>query len=63
MERAEIVTDRHYTKAEYLKLLRDSLHKYEYLDGEVRMMAGGDAGAFTYYRQPLFCASFRIKKV
>jgi Uma2 family endonuclease len=41
MERAEIATDRHYTKAEYLELLRDSLHKYEYLDGEVRMMAGG----------------------
>ena len=41
MEAEKVITDRHYTKEEYFDLLRDSLHKYEYLDGRVKMMAGG----------------------
>lgn len=32
---------RHYTKEEYFSLLEKSLHKLEYLDGEIRMMSGG----------------------
>ena len=40
MEAAKTL-DRLYTKEEYFELLRTSLHKYEYLDGRVRMMAGG----------------------
>jgi Uma2 family endonuclease len=43
MESVQKLTEHHYTKEEYLELLRDSLHKYEYLDGVVRMMAGGTA--------------------
>jgi len=32
---------RPYSKEEYFALLEQSLHKLEYLDGEVRMMSGG----------------------
>lgn len=32
---------RHYSKEEYFSLLEQSLHKLEFLDGEVRMMSGG----------------------
>jgi Uma2 family endonuclease len=32
---------RRYSKEEYFELLKQSLHKLEYLDGEVRMMSGG----------------------
>ncbi|WP_420461162.1 Uma2 family endonuclease [Neolewinella sp.] len=32
---------RRYTKQDYLELLDQSEHKYDYLDGEVRTMAGG----------------------
>lgn len=43
MEAKKIVTENVYTKEEYFELLSNSLHKYEYLDGRVRMMAGGTA--------------------
>lgn len=33
--------NRRYTKEEYFALLEKSLHKLEYLDGEIRMMSGG----------------------
>ncbi len=32
---------RHYSKKEYFSLLEQSLHKLEYVDGEIRMMSGG----------------------
>lgn len=32
---------RHFTKQDYFDLLQREKHKYDYLDGEVRMMAGG----------------------
>jgi Uma2 family endonuclease len=35
--------DQQYTKEEYFELLRTSTHKYEYVNGRVRMMAGGTA--------------------
>ena len=38
---AESLTQRYYTKEDYFALLRNSQHKYEYLDGRVKMMAGG----------------------
>ena len=40
---AATTQDQRYTKQEYFELLRSSQHKYEYLDGRVRMMAGGTA--------------------
>lgn len=41
MEAQQQSPTKHYTKEEYFALLEDSLHKYEYLDGQLRMMAGG----------------------
>ncbi|MEO0732232.1 MAG: Uma2 family endonuclease [Bacteroidota bacterium] len=38
---ALLTPTRRYTKEDYFKLLAESEHKYEYLDGAVRMMAGG----------------------
>lgn len=43
MEAEKVDINRHYTKEEYFDLLRDSLHKYDYLGGRVKMMAGGTA--------------------
>ncbi|WP_420459165.1 Uma2 family endonuclease [Neolewinella sp.] len=40
---AATIQDQRYTKQEYFELLRSSQHKYEYLDGRVRLMAGGTA--------------------
>ena len=40
---AKQLTQRHYTKEDYFALLRTSQHKYDYLDGRVKMMAGGTA--------------------
>lgn len=37
------LTQTSYTKEQYFALLTDSEHKYEYLGGPVRMMAGGKA--------------------
>lgn len=40
MEALKLET-RKYTKEEYFALLEKSLHKLEYLDGDIRMMSGG----------------------
>lgn len=32
---------RNYSEEEYFALLKQSLHKLEYINGEIRMMSGG----------------------
>jgi Uma2 family endonuclease len=41
MSAQPIANDRLYTTSEYFEILRDSLHKIEFVDGRLRMMAGG----------------------
>ncbi|WP_420461272.1 Uma2 family endonuclease [Neolewinella sp.] len=43
MEARQIRTDIRYSREEYFRVLEDSLHKYEFLDGRLLMMAGGTA--------------------
>ncbi|WP_420461270.1 Uma2 family endonuclease [Neolewinella sp.] len=52
---AKQLTQRYYTREDYFALLRTSQHKYEYLNGRVKMMAGGtvahaDIVGNTYYQ-------------
>ena len=54
--------DRYYTKEEYFELLRDSLHKYEYLDGRIRMMAGGTEAHSDMVDNAFFALRARSKK-
>ena len=51
---AKQLTQRYYTREDYFALLRTSQHKYEYLDGRVKMMAvstiaHADIVGNTYY--------------
>ena len=61
MEGAETL-DRHYTKEEYFELLCTSLHKYEYLDGRVRMIAGGTEAHTDIMDNTFFALRARSKK-